>query len=328
MIQAEHLTKRFGTATAIADVSFEVARGEIVGFLGPNGAGKSTTMRILCGVFPPTSGRALIAGYDVVADALRARRVVGYFPERVSLYLDMTVREYLTYVAQMKDVGARGRRAEVDRALGAAGVMHVAHRLIGTLSKGYRQRVGIAQALLGQPRVLILDEPTAGLDPEQVAEMRRLIRNLRGENTVLLSTHILPEVEATCDRVLIINQGRILAVDSTPNLNQRLRQTSQIYVEVRGPAAAVAERLQSVPGVLSIEPAPAPLDGAVAFTVSTEKDRDLRAQLAACITGAQWDLQELRPVALSLEAIFLSLVGEPARIASAVDHEVPRRLPA
>jgi ABC-2 type transport system ATP-binding protein len=175
---------------------------------------------------------------------------------------------------------------------------------------------------------LILDEPTIGLDPEQVVEIRKLIRDLGAERTVILSTHILSEVSSVCDRVIIINQGRILAVDSTPNLNQRLRQTSQIYVEVRGPAAAVAERLQSVPGVLSIEPAPAPLDGAVAFTVSTEKHRDLRAQLAACITGAQWELQELRPVALSLEAIFLSLISEPARMAPAVDHEVPRRLPA
>ena len=165
MITAENLTKRFGAFTAISDVSFEVSRGEIVGFLGPNGAGKSTTMRILGGVFPPTTGRALVAGYDVVADSLRARRIVGYFPERVSLYLDMTVREYLRYVAEMKGIDAKQRRIEIERASSNCGITHVAHRLIGTLSKGYRQRVGIAQALVGQPRVLILDEPTAGLDP-------------------------------------------------------------------------------------------------------------------------------------------------------------------
>ncbi len=328
MIIAENLCKRFGSFAAITDVSFAVERGEIVGFLGPNGAGKSTTMRILCGVFPPTSGRAVIAGYDVVADSLRARRVVGYFPERVSLYLDMTVREYLRYVAEMKGIEAKQRRAEVERVLDASNVTHMAQRLIGTLSKGYRQRLGIAQALVGQPRILILDEPTAGLDPEQVAEMRRMIRNLRGESTVILSTHILPEVEATCDRVIIINQGRILAVDTPHNLNQRLRHTSQIYVEVIGPAAAVADRLRAIPGVLQVEPAPNALDGAAALTVTTEKDRDLRAELAACVTAQRWGLQELRPVAVSLESIFLSLVTEPERVPAAVDHEVPRRLSA
>ncbi|MFQ5666307.1 MAG: ABC transporter ATP-binding protein [Candidatus Binatia bacterium] len=326
MIQAEHLTKRFGAFTAISDVSFEVRRGEVMGFLGPNGAGKSTTMRILCGVFPPTTGRAIVAGYDAVADSLRARRVVGYFPERVSLYLDMTVREYLRYVAEMKGLPHQRQKGEVDRALHSTSVTHVAHRLIGTLSKGYRQRVGIAQALVGQPHVLVLDEPTAGLDPEQVAEMRRLIRSLRGQSTVILSTHILPEVEATCDRVIIINQGRILAVDTPYNLNQRLRQTSQIYVEVLGPPAAVAECLRRVAGVRSVEVAPSPPDGAAALTVVTEKDRDLRAELAAHITGARWRLQELRPVALSLEAIFLSLVGAPEGTASPADHEISRRL--
>jgi len=328
MIRAEHLTKRFGTFTAISDVSFAVERGEIVGFLGPNGAGKSTTMRVLCGVFPPTSGRAVIAGYDVAADSLRARSVVGYFPERVSLYLDMTVREYLRYVAAMKDLSAARRRTAVDYALNSAGVAHVAHRLIGTLSKGYRQRVGIAQALLGQPRVLILDEPTAGLDPEQVAEMRRLIRGLRGDSTVILSTHILPEVEATCDRVIIINQGRILAVDTPQNLNQRLRQTSRIYLEVLGPADQVIARLRALPGVLSIEPLPATVGDVVALTVATAKDRDLRVELAACVSAAQWGLQELRPVALSLEAIFLSLVSAPEPTRPAADHEIPRRLSA
>jgi ABC-2 type transport system ATP-binding protein len=327
MIRAQRLTKCFGSFTAISDVSFEVARGEIVGFLGPNGAGKTTTMRILGGVFPPTSGRAVVAGYDVVAEPLRARSVVGYFPERVSLYLDMTAREYLEYVATMKDVARQRRRGEIDRVLDGCGVAHVAHRLIGTLSKGYRQRVGIAQALIGQPRVLILDEPTAGLDPEQVAEVRRLIRDLRGESTIILSTHILSEVEATCDRVMIINRGRILAVDTPHNLNQRLCQTSQIYLEALGPAHAVAERLRAIAGVLHVEISPSAPDGIAAVTVTTEKERDLRAELAACIAAAHWGLRELRPVALSLETIFLSLLNpEPA--AAAVRDEVPGRLSA
>jgi ABC-2 type transport system ATP-binding protein len=326
MIRAQRLTKCFGSFTAISDVSFEVERGEVVGFLGPNGAGKTTTMRILGGVFPPTSGRAVVAGYDVVAEPLRARSAVGYFPERVSLYLDMTAREYLGYVAAMKDIARRRRRVEIDRVLDGCGVAHVAHRLIGTLSKGYRQRVGIAQALIGQPRVLILDEPTAGLDPEQVAEVRRLIRDLRGESTIILSTHILSEVEATCDRVMIINRGHILAVDTPHNLSQRLRQTSQIYLEVLGPAHAVAERLRAIPGVLYVELSPSAPAGIAAITVTTEKERDLRSELAACVAAAHWSLQELRPVALSLEAIFLSLLNpQPA---AAVHDEIPRRLSA
>jgi ABC-2 type transport system ATP-binding protein len=328
MIQASHLTKQFGPLTAIDDVTFEVGRGEIVGFLGPNGAGKSTTMRILCGVFPPTSGRAIIAGYDVVADSLRARSVVGYAPERVALYLDMTVREFLHYVAEMKDIAHAQRLAAVDRAIGSCGVAHVAQRLIGTLSKGYRQRVGIAQALVGEPRVLILDEPTAGLDPEQVAEVRRLIRHLRGERTVILSTHILSEVEATCDRVIIINHGRILAVDTPRNLNQRLRHISQIHLEVRAGAAAVAACLRAVPGVLSVEPALDAAEGGAAFVVTTEKERDLRADLSAAISAAQWPLLELRPVTLSLEEIFLRLVAEPEHRAPVIRDEIPGRLSA
>jgi len=310
MIVAEQLTKRFGRFTAIADVSFRVGAGEIVGFLGPNGAGKSTTMRILCGVFPPSSGRAAVGGHDVVADSLRARSVVGYFPERVSLYLDMTVREYLHYVAEMKGVPRAQRHADVNTAMERSATGDVGHRLIGTLSKGYRQRVGLAQALLGNPQVLVLDEPTAGLDPEQVAEMRRLIRSLRGERTVVLSSHILSEVEATCDHVIIIHHGRILAVDTPAGLNQRLRHTSQIHLEVRAPAEALAAALRAVPGVLQVDCAPAEFSDAVTVTVSTSKEHDLRAVLAARIAAAGWALQELRPVTLSLETIFLSLVTQ------------------
>jgi len=328
MIRATRLTKTFGSLTAISAVSFEVERGEVVGFLGPNGAGKSTTMRILAGVFPPTSGGAVVAGYDVVTDSLRARRVVGYFPERVALYLDLTVREYLRYVAEMKGVGPRQRAADIDRALSGCGISHVAHRLIGTLSKGYRQRVGIAQALVGRPRVLILDEPTAGLDPEQVVEVRHLIRNLRGESTVILSTHILSEVEATCDRVIIINRGQVLAVDTPRNLNQRLRHGSQIHVEVAGPAAAVIDRLRAITGVVNVEPCDAVSDGSVALIVGTREDHDLRAEVAAAITAAHWDLLELRPVTLSLENIFLSLVADGEPSAPVGTDEIPGRLSA
>lgn len=313
MITAEGLTKRFGAFTAIEDVSFSVERGEIIGFLGPNGAGKSTTMRILAGVFPPSSGTASIAGYDVVRQSLQARGTVGYFPERVSLYLDMSVDHYLRYVAQMKGRSHADARRDAAAAAASCGLDPVTHQVIGSLSKGFRQRVGIAQALVASPAVLILDEPTSGLDPEQVADMRTLIRGLRGERTVILSTHILPEIEATCDRVLIINRGRILAVDTPANLNQQLRRTSQVYIELAGPWDAVATALQAVSGVERIERDLSAPAGTVACTVTTAADRDLRQTLAATIAAHGWGLNELRPVLLSLEDIFLSLVADRER---------------
>jgi ABC-2 type transport system ATP-binding protein len=328
MIKAVNLTKRFGAFTAISDVSFEVVRGEIVGFLGPNGAGKSTTMRILSGVFPPTAGHAIVAGYDVVDDPLRARSQVGYFPERVALYVDMTVAEYMAYVAEVKGIAAGERSAYMAQALESCGVANVAHRLIGNLSKGYRQRVGIAQALLGWPPVLILDEPTAGLDPEQVAEIRRLIRGLRGRSTVILSTHILPEVEATCDRVIIINKGRILAVDTPARLNQRIRLNSQIHLELNGPATAAAAAVERVSGVLSVAISPTSSHHSTVLTVTAEKDRDVRPALASCVIANGWQLEELRPVTLSLEDIFLNLVADSDATGRTASDEVSSRLPA
>jgi ABC-2 type transport system ATP-binding protein len=331
MITAEGLTKIFGGFTAIEDVSFQVARGEIVGFLGPNGAGKTTTMRILAGVFPPTRGRAVIAGYDVVKESLHARSVVGYFPERVSLYTDMTVEHYLRYVAEMKGVERAAMRRDVAHALEACDLVVVAERVIGTLSKGFRQRVGIAQALVGSPRVLILDEPTAGLDPEQVAEMRTLIRGLRGQRTVILSTHILPEIESTCDRVIIINRGKVLAVDTPTNLNRRLRATSQIYLEVNTRGTSVVDSLSALPGVVSVKTHDSlTADGIVALTVATEQDSDLRETIASTVARCGGALRELRPVSLSLEEIFLSLIGAPRSTTGQTKerHEVPRDLSA
>src|SRR5262250_100627 len=326
MIAAEQLTKRFGSFTAIEDVSFDVEDGEIVGFLGPNGAGKSTTMRILAGVFPPSHGHVRIAGHDVVTDSLRARALVGYFPERVSVYLDMTVEAYLTYVGQMKGLARRAARQQANEAMASCSLEPVAARLIGTLSKGFRQRVGIAQALTGSPRVLILDEPTAGLDPEQVADMRALIRGLQHHRTVILSTHILPEVEATCDRVIIIHRGRVLALDTPANLNRRLRPTSQVHLEARGPADEALRALRAVPGVLAVEKTAA-ADGTVVLTVSTERDRDLRERLADAVLAHGWGLRELRPQTLTLEEIFLSLVGaEP--VPAETSHEAAGDQPA
>jgi ABC-2 type transport system ATP-binding protein len=307
MISAERLTKRFGAFTAIEDVSFEVARGEIVGFLGPNGAGKSTTMRILAGVFPPSHGQVRIDGHDMVRDPLRARARVGYFPERVSVYLDMTAQHYLRYVGEMKGLPRRDARRAAAAAIASCSLEPVADRLIGTLSKGFRQRVGIAQALVGAPSVLILDEPTSGLDPEQVADMRALIRDLRAERTVILSTHILPEVEATCDRVIIIHRGRVLALDTPANLNRRVRQTTQVVVEASGPPAEVLATLRAVPGVRAVEITPG--GDTVHAVVSADVDRDLREDLAAAIVSRGWGLRELRPRTLTLEEIFLALVA-------------------
>ena len=311
MISAERLTKRFGTFTAIENVSFEVAAGEVVGFLGPNGAGKSTTMRILAGVFPPSSGQVRVAGHDVVRQPLAARAAVGYSPERVSLYADMSVRHYLTYVGEMKSLARRAARRDADAAMASCSLEPVARRLIGTLSKGFRQRVGIAQALVGAPRVLILDEPTAGLDPEQVADMRTLVRDLRRERTVILSTHILSEVEATCDRVIIIHRGRVVALDTPANLNRRLRQRGQIVLDVRGPRAAVLAALRAEPGVLAVEGAAADdAEDAVVALVTTAPERDLREAIAAAVARHGWGLRELRPHTLTLEEIFLTLTAD------------------
>jgi ABC-2 type transport system ATP-binding protein len=310
MISVSGVTKRFGSFTAIRDISFEVASGEIVGLLGPNGAGKSTTMRILAGVFPPTSGTARIAGFDVVTQPLEARAEVGYFPERVAAYQEMSVDSYLRYVGRMKGVSAAQLAAQAEAAMNACGLEPVAKRIIGSLSKGFRQRVGIAQALTGEPKVLILDEPTAGLDPEQVAEMRDLIRGLRQDRTVVLSTHILPEVEATCDRVIILHLGQIVAVDTPANLNRTIQAAGRVHIEVSGPVSEVARKLETLAGVVSVTAQPRAVDGSAAFTVLTDRDRDLREDLAHAVSESGWGLRELRSVAYSLEEIFLTLVHE------------------
>ena len=310
MISLANVSKTFGRFTAIEDISFEVSAGEIVGLLGPNGAGKSTTMRIIAGVFPPTTGRALVAGHDIVDEPLAARAEVGYFPERVSAYHDMTVESYLRYVARMKGLGRAAAREDAAEAMDACSLGPVGSRLIGSLSKGFRQRVGIAQALTAKPRVLILDEPTAGLDPEQVAEMRDLIRDLRHDRTVVLSSHILPEVEATCDRVIILHRGRIRAVDTPDQLSLRLQRSGRVFVEVSAPAEAAARALGALPGVISVTPQARSVDTAAALIVLTEREHDVREAIAAAVAAQGWGLRELRSVAVSLEEIFLSLVQE------------------
>jgi ABC-2 type transport system ATP-binding protein len=308
MIRVEHLSKNYGPHVAVADVTFEVDKGEVLGFLGPNGAGKTTTMRILTGYLPPSSGRAEVAGYDIVTQSLQARAHIGYLPETVPLYPEMSVRSYLDFMAKLK--GVRHRRADVDLAMEKARISHRANDQIGKLSRGLRQRTGLAQALLGDPSVLVLDEPTSGLDPRQIIETRNLIRDLGGEHTVILSTHILPEVAATCSRVLIISSGRVVAEDTPANLDRRLKGAESISVTVRGPREAVARALRSVPHVIAVE---ADGDGRggsnslTAYTVQSEVGADIREALAKAVVTGGWGLTELRPAHLSLEEIFLQL---------------------
>jgi ABC-2 type transport system ATP-binding protein len=307
MIEVENLSKFYGPTPAIQDVSFSVEKGEILGFLGPNGAGKTTTMRILTCFMPPTSGKARIAGLDVQKDSLKVRRKIGYMPETVPLYTDLVVDDYLSFVSQVKGVPVRERKRKIDEVVEQCGLKEVRGRLTGRLSKGFRQRVGLAQALLSDPEVLILDEPTVGLDPKQIIEIRNLIRGLAGSRTIILSTHILPEVGMTCQRVVIIHKGKVVAVDTPANLTTQLQHSQQVHLVVKGPAETVAERLRSVPGVVTVR-SESPANGATNFMVDSEKGRDLRAELATAVVQSGFGLLELRPVALSLEDVFIELV--------------------
>jgi ABC-2 type transport system ATP-binding protein len=308
MIEAAHLTKVFGAVTAIEDVGFHVATGEVVGFLGPNGAGKTTTMRILAGVFPPTAGDARIAGHSVIDAPMAARRAVGYFPEYAPFYPDLSVEAYLHFVGRLKRLRRRERRAAVGAVLERCGLVPVAGRLVGKLSKGYRQRVGLAQALLGDPPVLILDEPTIGLDPEQVTEIRTLIRSLRGTRAVLLSSHILSEIEAICSRVIVLNRGRVLAEGTPEVLMAALGARHRLVLRVDGPRSAVLEALAAVHGVRQVAPGPDPL-GVVAELENGEAGG--RA-VARTLAARGWPVLEMRYEPLPLEEIFLRLVRRAA----------------
>jgi gliding motility-associated transport system ATP-binding protein len=320
VIEVQHLTKRYGPVTAVDDISFTVQRGEILGFLGPNGAGKTTTMRVLTGYMPPTDGKAIVAGYDVFEQPIEAKRRTGYLPETPPLYPDMTVRDYLSFVARIKGVARGERTARINEMMEKTRISDVANRHCGKLSKGYRQRVGLAQALMHNPEVLILDEPTAGLDPKQIIETRQLIKALAGDHTIILSTHILPEVSQTCQRVVIINRGRVVAVDTPDNLTSRLRGSETMYLQVDGGGADVASVLQRVSGVTRVAVADSK-QHLVGYEVDSETGRDVRRELAAAVVGRGWGLLELRPMRLSLEEIFLHVTTEemPATTAAAAE---------
>lgn len=309
MISVQNLTKRYDRNVAVNDISFEVGKGQIVGFLGPNGAGKTTTMRILTCFMPPTSGRATVAGYDVLEQPLEVKRRIGYLPETPPLYPEMEVHEYLAFVARLKGIpdGDVARRvAEVSR---RCAVDDVSRKLISKLSKGYRQRVGLAQAILHNPDVLILDEPTAGLDPKQIHETRQLIRSLAGEHTIILSTHILPEVEQTCDHVIIISRGRIVAQDTVENLTSRLRGQEAILVEVAGAGAEeIRGALAALSGVARVIHRES-RDGLHSFEVESAPGQNVRASLARRVVEQGWALHELRSLSMSLEQVFLELTA-------------------
>ena len=309
MIEVQNLTMRYGRVTAVDDISFRVERGEILGFLGPNGAGKTTTMRILTGYMPATEGKALVAGFDVFDQPIEAKRRTGYLPETPPLYPDMTVHEYLSFVAKIKGVPPAERRERVQQVMVRTRVDDMASRLTSKLSKGYRQRVGLAQALIHNPDVLILDEPTAGLDPKQIIETRQLIKQLAGDHTIILSTHILPEVSQTCERVVIINKGRVVAVDTPDNLTARLQGSQTMYVQIDANGADAVPALGRVPGVTRVVESDRKA-GIVGYEVVGERGRDIRRDLARAVVGSNWGLLELRPMRMSLEEIFLSLTTE------------------
>ncbi|NSW87472.1 MAG: ATP-binding cassette domain-containing protein [Syntrophobacteraceae bacterium] len=307
MIEAEGLTKFYGSMAAIRDVTFRIDQGEVVGFLGPNGAGKSTTIRILTCYMPPTAGSAKIDGLDCFEKSLEVRNRIGYLPESVPLYSEMSVDRFLAFAAEAKGVEARKRRKEVARVVDICGLEKVSHRIIGHLSKGFRQRVGLAQALVNNPPILILDEPTIGLDPGQIIEIRHLILNLREKHTILLSSHILPEVAQICQRVMIINKGQIVATDSPANLTSRLQKSALVVIEVRGSSDDLASCLKQLDGVQNVT---SDNDNHNRMMVETDRSRDLRPEIARLVVAKGVDLLELKPVDLSLEDIFMQLVTE------------------
>ncbi|MHB8070045.1 MAG: ATP-binding cassette domain-containing protein [Desulfobaccales bacterium] len=305
MIEVQDLTKYYGLTLAISRLNFEVAAGEIVGFLGPNGAGKTTTLKILSGFLAPSAGTARINGKDCLTQSLEVRQSLGYLPETVPLYTDLTVTQFLRFAAQAKGVEAKGETGEIERVVAACGLDEVRHKLIAALSKGYRQRVGLAQALLGNPPLLILDEPTIGLDPSQIVEIRQLIKELAGAHTVILSSHVLPEVSQLCQRVIIINRGQIVASDTTENLSRQLGHGSRVRLTIHGPEGEVIPALQKIPEVKEVAG-----EGEGRYLVVAGNDLDVRPQLARLVVERGWDLLELKSQEFTLEEVFLDLVTE------------------
>jgi ABC-2 type transport system ATP-binding protein len=316
MITVKELTKRYARTTAVDHISFEIQKGQIVGFLGPNGAGKTTTMRMLTCFMPPTSGTATVAGYDVLEEPLEVKKRIGYLPETPPLYPEMRTAEYLEFTGKLKGLSGGTLRERVNFVCDRCAVSDMKDRLISKLSKGYRQRVGLAQAIIHNPEVLILDEPTAGLDPKQINETRDLIKSLAGDHTIILSTHILPEVEQTCEQVIIISKGKLVATDSVNNLQNRARGAESVLVEIASrngdlDSTLVKGRLERVSGVGKVQLKEKQQTRNI-FEVESAKGKLVRGDIARAVVEAGWDLNELRPSAMSLEEIFLQLTGDQA----------------
>ena len=313
MISVKDLSKRYAHTIAVDHISFEVVKGQIVGFLGPNGAGKTTTMRMLTCFLPPSAGTAQVAGFDVLEQPLEVKKRIGYLPETPPIYPEMETGEYLKFVGKLKGLSGAKLQKRVDYVCERCAVADVKKKLLGKLSKGYRQRVGLAQAIIHNPDVLILDEPTSGLDPKQINETRELIKDLAGEHTIILSTHILPEVEQTCEQVIIINKGKLVATDSVKNLQARARGAESVVVEVAGrtgklEAPIVQHKLEQISGVGRVL-CKEQFDNRAIFEIEGQKGRLVRGDLARTVVECGWDLNELRPSAMSLEEIFLQLTA-------------------
>jgi ABC-2 type transport system ATP-binding protein len=314
VIEVQNLVKHYGSVKAVDNISFTVAKGEILGFLGPNAAGKTTTMRIITGYMPASAGTVKVAGYDVFEQGLEVKKRIGYLPENPPLYYDMRVREYLTFVARIKGVNPKTINAEVDRVAERLSVLEVMDNLISNLSKGYKQRVGLAQALLNNPPVLIFDEPTNGLDPRQIIEVREIIKSLGSDHTVILSTHILPEVSMTCNRVAIINEGKLVKIDTPENLTKQLRGSESIILQVEGPMNEVELALSQHQSVTAVAVQPTGKENIATYRVETSIGSDIRKELASLVVNRGWGLLELKAESLSLEDIFLKLTTKEEEV--------------
>ncbi|MEZ0537001.1 ABC transporter ATP-binding protein [Caldicellulosiruptoraceae bacterium PP1] len=314
MIKVENLTKKYGQRYAINNVSFEVKEGEILGFLGPNGAGKSTTMNIITGYISPTDGSVTVDGFDILENPEEVKKRIGFLPELPPLYMDMTVQEYLDFVSDIKKVSPKEKKMSMEKIMDIVKIGDVRGRLIKNLSKGYKQRVGLAQALIGNPPVLILDEPTVGLDPKQIIEIRSVIKSLGKEHTIILSSHILPEVSAVCERVLIINKGKIVASDTPDNLAKRLIHGSKLQVRILGQRQKVTSLLEKIPGVKFVEFAGIKEENTLDFLIEAENDTDIRASIFYAMSDANLPILMMRSVDLSLEEIFLQLTTEEKEV--------------
>ena len=314
MIEVQNLVKHYGSVKAVDNISFTVAKGEILGFLGPNAAGKTTTMRIITGYMPASAGTVKVAGYDVFEQGLEVKKRIGYLPENPPLYSDMRVREYLTFVARIKGVNPKTINAEVDRVAERLSVLEVMDNLISNLSKGYKQRVGLAQALLNNPPVLIFDEPSNGLDPRQIIEVREIIKSLGSDHTVILSTHILPEVSMTCNRVAIINEGKLVKIDTPENLTKQLRGSESIILQVEGPMNEVELALSQHQSVTAVAVQPTGKENIATYRVETSIGSDIRKELASLVVNRGWGLLELKAESLSLEDIFLKLTTKEEEV--------------